>query len=46
MVLENPSKRLALARLVEVKKPNVFLLQETMGVGRNIVEDLGKLFNG
>lgn len=39
----NPSKKLALKRLVNVHKPDVILLQETMTVGGQIVSDIERL---
>jgi hypothetical protein len=40
------SKNLALKHIVEIHKPSIIMLQESMGEGGKLVTDLGRLFAG
>jgi hypothetical protein len=42
--LSSPSKIISLARLVELHKTNVILVQEIMGEGKKVVKSLCKIF--
>jgi hypothetical protein len=40
--LANPTKKLAIRRLIESLKPSIILLQETMTNGEEVIQELSK----
>jgi hypothetical protein len=44
--IANPSKKLALKRLIDSQNPSIIYLQELMIEGDKIIQDLSKLLKG
>jgi hypothetical protein len=42
--LGSPSKRISSVRLVEIHRPDVLMIEETMGESHKLVKELGKFF--
>jgi exonuclease III len=41
--LRSPSKRILLVKLIEIQKPDVLIIEETMDKDHKLVMELGKL---